>query len=314
MTTNPFVYFDINKNDTNIGRIVMTLRADVVPLTAENFRVLCTGENGYGYAGTKFYNSIFCLYCTGGDFENNDGTGGYSISGEYFDDENFTLKHDAKGVLCMAVNDTPNTNKSTFHIMLCEKDYPSLDGHQVVFGKVTYGLSVLDELNCLDCCGPYGLSENTTITISASGELTAEEANAIADAAVAAATAVATDAEAVATSAAAELVAATTAVETAKTDADIATTAAATAVSLYNMGGTEEEIVEAESNVTATALAVEVALAAIVSAEEALMAAATAVTVAAKPVEDAAAVVAAAEAEASETLAASQVLVDGALD
>jgi cyclophilin family peptidyl-prolyl cis-trans isomerase len=180
--TNPIVYFDISIDSVHVGRIEMTLRADVVPLTAENFRVLCTGENGYGYAGTSFYNSVRCFACTGGDFENGNGTGGYSIYGPEFDDENFTLNHTGKGILCMVCNNGADKNNANFHIMLCEQSYTSLDGRQVVFGSVTGGLdelgNVTDGMDVLDKINHQTVSSGKgylykPVTITACGEIVA---------------------------------------------------------------------------------------------------------------------------------------------
>jgi cyclophilin family peptidyl-prolyl cis-trans isomerase len=162
---NPRVYFDVTIGGAPAGRIVMELFADKVPKTAENFRALCTGEKGFGYQGSKFHRIISGFMAQGGDFTAGNGTGGKSIYGAKFADENFQLKHTGAGDLSMA-NAGPNTNGSQFFI--CFKQTSWLDGKHVVFGKVVEGMDVVKKLEGI---GSQSGKPSSDAAIAASGQL-----------------------------------------------------------------------------------------------------------------------------------------------
>jgi cyclophilin family peptidyl-prolyl cis-trans isomerase len=165
MTTNPICFFEITAGTEVLGKIEMTLRADVVPKTAENFRALCTGEKGFGYKGSPFHRIIPDFMCQGGDFTNHNGTGGKSIYGARFEDENFKLTHTEPGILSMA-NAGPNTNGSQFFITSAKTSW--LDGKHVVFGKVIEGMDVVRKLEAM---GSQSGKTSKKIIVADSGEM-----------------------------------------------------------------------------------------------------------------------------------------------
>jgi len=162
------VFLDVEADDELLGRIVIELHTDIVPKTSENFRALCTGEKDFGFKGSTFHRIIPNFMLQGGDFTNHNGTGGRSIYGSKFDDENFTLSHTKPGIMSMA-NSGPNTNGSQFFITTTKTAW--LDGKHVVFGTVTDGMDVV---KCIEVLGSASGQPSKQVHIRDCGQLSIE--------------------------------------------------------------------------------------------------------------------------------------------
>ena len=170
------VFMDITINDQPEGRLVFELYNDITPKTAENFRMLCTGEKGIGrsgkplhYKGCPFHRIISQFMAQGGDFVQMDGTGGESIYGKRFEDENFEMKHSKAGILSMA-NAGPGTNASQFFVTFVPCSW--LDGKHVVFGELIEGM---DTLKKIEACGSRSGATSKSVIIADCGEFKSEE-------------------------------------------------------------------------------------------------------------------------------------------
>ena len=166
------VYFDIEVDGQKEGRIVFGMFGDTVPKTVKNFSTLCDGSAGTGnsgkplhFKGSSFHRIIPGFMAQGGDFTNGNGTGGESIYGNKFADENFTLQHTKPYLLSMA-NAGPNTNGSQFFITF--KETPWLNGRHTVFGEVIEGQEIVEAMEKI---GSGSGKTSKTVTIVDSGRL-----------------------------------------------------------------------------------------------------------------------------------------------
>eukprot|EP00967_Tisochrysis_lutea_P040865 scaffold49108_cov23-Tisochrysis_lutea.AAC.1 len=164
------VFLDVSIDGQPAERIEVGLYGNQVPRTVENFRALCTGEMGteespMGFVGSSFHRIIPGFMCQGGDFTNGDGTGGVSIYGGKFEDEDTAIPHSRAGLLSMA-NSGPDSNGSQFFITCAPTSW--LDGKHVVFGEV---LSGMDVVKAMEAVGSEGGAPSKTVKIEACGML-----------------------------------------------------------------------------------------------------------------------------------------------
>uniref|UniRef100_A0A3B4Z6J4 Peptidyl-prolyl cis-trans isomerase n=1 Tax=Seriola lalandi dorsalis TaxID=1841481 RepID=A0A3B4Z6J4_SERLL len=162
---NPQVFLKVSADGQTLGTITIELFSHIVPKTAENFRALCTGEKGFGLRESVFHRVIPAFMCQGGDITNSDGTGGKSIYGSKFEDENFDVRHTGPGILSMA-NRGRDTNNSQFFITLKKAEH--LDFKHVAFGWVRDGMDVVQQMGEL---GTKGGTPTKKLVITECGQL-----------------------------------------------------------------------------------------------------------------------------------------------